>query len=289
MPDDSLRSHARWSLRAVLLDIMPRHAQAAGAFLCCPHASPFGTGPKGAKARPLSLPVGAKESGAKKSPGRPRRSTATMRPCCAGTCPYLRRSAQRAEASGCGHEPDDFVPFEARPARRASPFELRGRAQKVRFTPRSPPPSVPRRGNLLLSCQRDKRSKTASAFFVLRTQRNRNPRKVTHPVSWAGSGNARYVPKSSAQSRRGPPAQGFAACLRTQPRRVSQPGFGVQLRFYLSSLHYSTPRLGGAGTGKLRKAEIFGAAICAFDKLGANYRHIVYTPPCAPPEPRFGG
>ena len=152
-----------------------------------------------------------------------------------------------------------------------------------------PPPSVPRRGNLLLSCQRDKRSKTASAFFVLRTQRNRNPRKVTHPVSWAGSGNARYVPKSSAQSRRGPPAQGFAACLRTQPRRVSQPGFGVQLRFYLSSLHYSTPRLGGAGTGKLRKAEIFGAAICAFDKLGANYRHIVYTPPCAPPEPRFGG
>ena len=63
------------------------------------------------------------------------------RPCCAGTCPYLRRSAQRAEASGCGHEPDDFVPFEARPARRASPFELRGRAQKVRFTPRYPLPS----------------------------------------------------------------------------------------------------------------------------------------------------
>ena len=62
-------------------------------------------------------------------------------PCCAGTCPYLRRSAQRAEASGCGHEPDDFVPFEARPARRASPFELRGRAQKVRFTPRYPLPS----------------------------------------------------------------------------------------------------------------------------------------------------
>ena len=114
----------------------------------------------------------------------------------------------------------------------------------------TPPPSVPRRGNLLLSCQRDKRSKTASDFFVLRTQRNRNPRKVTHPVSWAGSGNARYLPKSSAQSRRCTPAQGFAACLRTQPRRVSQPGFGVQLRFYLSSLHYSTPRLGGAGTGK---------------------------------------
>ena len=116
MPDDSLRSHARWSLRAVLLDIMPWQLAHAGAFLCCPHASPFGTGPKGAK--------------------------------------------------------------------------------------------------------------TASAFFVLRTQRNRNPRKVTHPVSWAGSGNARYVPKSSAQSRRGLPAQGFAACLRTQPRRVSQPGFG---------------------------------------------------------------
>ena len=141
MPDDSLRSHARWSLRAVLLDIMPWQLAHAGAFLCCPHASPFGTGPKGAKARPLSLPTGAKESGAKKSPGRPRRSTATMRPCCAGTCPYLRRSAQRAEASGCGHEPDDFVPFEARPARRASPFELRGRAQKVRFTPRYPLPS----------------------------------------------------------------------------------------------------------------------------------------------------
>lgn len=34
------------------------------------------------------------------------------------------------------------------------------------------------------------------------------------------------------------------------------------------------PRLGGAGTGKLRFAEIFGAAICAFDKLGANYRYL---------------
>lgn len=59
----------------------------------------------------------------------------------AGGFRSLRRSAQRAEASGCGHEPDDFVPFEARPARRASPFELRGRAQKVRFTPRYPLPS----------------------------------------------------------------------------------------------------------------------------------------------------
>ena len=131
MPDDSLRSHARWSLRAVLLDIMPRHAQAAGAFLCCPHASPFETGPKGAK---------------------------------------------------------------------------------VYCTPKV--------GHFWGAVQ------TASAFFVLRTQRNRNPRKVTHPVFWARSGNARYVPKSSAQSRRGLPAQGFAACLRTQPRRVSQPGFG---------------------------------------------------------------
>ena len=51
MPDDSLRSHARWSLRAVLLDIMPRQLAHAGAFLCCPHASPFGTGPKGAKVK----------------------------------------------------------------------------------------------------------------------------------------------------------------------------------------------------------------------------------------------
>ena len=169
-----------------MLDIMPRQLAHAGAFLCCPHASPFGTGPKGAKARPLSLPTGAKESGAKKSPGRPRRSTATMR--------RLSFRAPWKGSKGSVHS--------------------------------SLPPSVPRRGDLLLSCQRDKRSKTASAFFVLRTQRNRNPRKVTHPVSWAGSGNARYVPKSSAQSRRGLPAQGFAACLRTQPRRVSQPGFG---------------------------------------------------------------
>lgn len=139
---NSLRSHARWSLRAVLLDIMPWQLAHAGAFLCCPHASPFGTGPKGAKspARFLCLRE-PKKAGAKKSPGRPRRSTATMRPCCARDVPYLRRSAQRAEASGCGHEPDDFVPFEARPARRASPFELRGRAQKVRFTPRYPLPS----------------------------------------------------------------------------------------------------------------------------------------------------
>lgn len=45
------------------------------------------------------------------------------------------------------------------------------------------PLSVPRRGNLLLSCQRDKRSKTASAFFVLGTQRNPNQRKVIHSYS----------------------------------------------------------------------------------------------------------
>lgn len=115
MPDDSLRSHARWSLRAVLLDIMPRQFAHAGVFLCCPHATPFGTGPKGAKARPLSLPTGAKESGAKKSPGRPRRSTATMRPCCAGTCPYLRRSAQRAEASDCGTNPMTSCPSKRDP------------------------------------------------------------------------------------------------------------------------------------------------------------------------------
>lgn len=93
MPDDSLRSHARWSLRAVLLDIMPRHAQAAGAFLCCPHASPFGTGPKGAKARPLSLPTRAKESGAKKSPGRPRRRE--RKPPAAGTNPMTSCPSKR--------------------------------------------------------------------------------------------------------------------------------------------------------------------------------------------------
>ena len=102
-------------------------------------AAPAPSGRAGAGAGPPPPPRGR---GAKKTPPRRLRPPPPPRPRPrAGTCPYLRRSAQRAEASGCGHEPDDFVPFEARPARRASPFELRGRAQKVRFTPRYPLPS----------------------------------------------------------------------------------------------------------------------------------------------------
>lgn len=98
-------------------------------------------GQKEQKPRPLSLPTGAKESRGKEISGSPSAQHGHNAAVLRRDVPYLRRSAQRAEASGCGHEPDDFVPFEARPARRASPFELRGRAQKVRFTPRYPLPS----------------------------------------------------------------------------------------------------------------------------------------------------
>ena len=105
-------------------------------------AAPAPKGPAGAGAGPPHPPrarAPAPTPGAAPSPPPPPPPPRGGAP--PGTCPYLRRSAQRAEASGCGHEPDDFVPFEARPARRASPFELRGRAQKVRFTPRYPLPS----------------------------------------------------------------------------------------------------------------------------------------------------
>ena len=96
-----------------------------------------GPGPPPAPRGPPRAPPGGQNN----ARGPPRPPPPTGGGGAPGTCPYLRRSAQRAEASGCGHEPDDFVPFEARPARRASPFELRGRAQKVRFTPRYPLPS----------------------------------------------------------------------------------------------------------------------------------------------------
>lgn len=79
----------------------------------------------------------------------------------------------------------------------------------------------------------------------MRTQRNRNPRKVTHPVSWAGSGNARYVPKSSAQSRRGLPAQGFAACPRFAPSTSSAQIIGICL--------YAAMRSAGASLWRLTK------------------------------------
>ena len=48
----------------------------------------------------------------------------------------------------------------------------------------------------------------------------------------------------------------------------------IWIRSTVITIARITPRLGGAGTGKLRFAEIFGAAICAFDKLGANYRYL---------------
>lgn len=56
--------------------LCPAALRMPGPFCVVRHASPFGTGPKGAKARPgLSLPTGAKESGAKKSPVALGRST----------------------------------------------------------------------------------------------------------------------------------------------------------------------------------------------------------------------
>lgn len=61
------------------------------------------------------------------------------------------------------------------------------------------PLSVPRRGNLLLSFQRDKRSKTASAFFVLGTQRNPNQRKVIHLIILAQCA-ATIRPRASRQT-----------------------------------------------------------------------------------------
>ena len=61
------------------------------------------------------------------------------------------------------------------------------------------PLSVPRRGNLLLSFQRDKRSKTASAFFVLGTQRNPNQRKVIHLIILAQCA-ATIRPRASPQT-----------------------------------------------------------------------------------------
>ncbi len=58
MPDDSLRSHARWSLRAVLLDIMPRQlAKLPGHFRVVPMRLLLEPGQKEQKpARFLCLP-----------------------------------------------------------------------------------------------------------------------------------------------------------------------------------------------------------------------------------------
>lgn len=79
---------------------------------------------------------------------------------------------------------------------RAFRAPLKGSKVSVHF---SLPLSVPRRGNLLLSFQRDKRSKTASAFFVLGTQRNPNQRKVIHLIILAQCA-ATIRPRASLQT-----------------------------------------------------------------------------------------
>ena len=134
------------------------------------------------------------------------------------------------------------------------------------------PLSVPRRGNLLLSFQRDKRSKTASAFFVLGTQRNPNQRKVIHLIILAQCA-ATIRPR-----------------LRVRPADAAEAvqTFRSDYKAWLpaSSLHYSTSRLGGE-LQNLRNAEILESQ---FTPRQARRKSSVFvcTLPCAPPEPRFG-
>lgn len=138
------------------------------------------------------------------------------------------------------------------------------------------PLSVPRRGNLLLSCQRDKRSKTASAFFVLGTQRNPNQRKVIHSYTLRRIvGLAYNLPQAHRTGSRNLSAQGFAADLRTQPRLLGRFArvVGWVLCFFPSRINIP-PRRGNSKIFAMRR---FWSHILRLDGLGAKHRNLSYA------------
>lgn len=144
------------------------------------------------------------------------------------------------------------------------------------FVHSSLPLSVPRRENLLLSCQRDKRSKIASAFFVLGTQRNPNQRKVIHSYALRRIvGRAYNPPQAHHTGSRNLSAQGFAADLRTQPRLFSRSGrvIGMVLCFFPSRIN-TPPRRGNSKIFAMRR---FWSHILRLDELGANHRNLSYA------------
>ena len=198
MPDDSLRSHARWSLRVAVflttfrkiifrlksgpvmtgcrLHRLFRHADLTH-FLCIVE-------PKKVGQRNLRIASFSRDYHA----------------VAASTEPLLPAARIAAEI-GSLRSPDAsrrpcvrLLP--TRSSLRAFRAPLKGSKVSVHS---SLPLSVPRRGNLLLSFQRDKRSKTASAFFVLGTQRNPNQRKVIHLIILAQCA-ATIRPKASRQT-----------------------------------------------------------------------------------------
>lgn len=122
------------------------------------------------------------------------------------------------------------------------------------------PLSVPRRGNLLLSFQRDKRSKTASAFFVLGTQRNPNQRKVIHLIILACAVRCHHS------------AQGFASDLRTQPRLFRRFGATIRLGFRL--LPFTIQHPASAGNSKIFAMRRFWSRNLRLDRLGVNHRYL---------------
>ena len=183
MPDDSLRSHARWSLRVAVflttfreiifrLKSVPamtdcrlhrlfRHADLTH-FLCI--VEPKKVGQRNLRIAPFG------------------RTTMPSRP---STEPLLPAAILAAEIGSLRRPDASRRPcvrlLPTRSSLRAFRAPLKGSKVSVHS---SLPRSVPRRGNLLLSCQRDKRSKTASAFFVLGTQRNPKTNKKSrtyHP------------------------------------------------------------------------------------------------------------
>lgn len=198
MPDDSLRSHARWSLRVAVflttfreiifrLKSVPamtgcrlhrlfRHADLTH-FLCIVE-------PK---------KVGQKISGSL-------RLVATTMPSRPSTEPILPAAILAAEIGSLRRPDASRRPcvrlLPTRSSLRAFRAPLKGSKVSVHS---SLPLSVPRRGNLLLSFQRDKRSKTASAFFVLGTQRNPNQRRVIHLIILAQCA-ATIRPRASLQT-----------------------------------------------------------------------------------------
>ena len=194
MPDDSLRSHARWSLRVAVflttfreiifrLKSVPamtgcrlhrlfRHADLTH-FLC--FVEPKKVGQRNLRIAPF---------------GRDYHAVAAKH----GTAPTCGNPCRRdREPSASGRKPETLRPAVIVRAFRAP---LKGSKVSVHS---SLPLSVPRRGNLLLSFQRDKRSKTASAFFVLGTQRNPNQRKVIHLIILAQCA-ATIRPRASRQT-----------------------------------------------------------------------------------------
>ena len=126
-------------------------------------------------------------------------------------------------------------------------------------------------------------------FLCLRDTKKPEPKK-SHSPRFLGRQRRRPLP---AQVLGAKPARPFGPGLRRVSADAAEACFAPRIRriasvlSFFPSLFNTPPRRGGH-----RKTSLCGDFRCRDLRLRQARRKlsdIVYTPPCAPPEPRFGG